>query len=188
MFELTLLDHLRLTFGHVVYRHKIHSQLAHSRARTGRWLRALEAVLIASAGGFALAGVFGNSRVYTVVSAVLALFSLVALLVHLAIDVDASALVHGACAARLWPLREKYRALLSDLADGAIDIETARQRRDALIDELTKIYEHAPPADLPEYQTAAKAAAAATEGALTDEEIDRFLPGSLRKVGKSEAA
>ena len=27
MFELTLIDHLRLTFGHVVYRHKTHSRL-----------------------------------------------------------------------------------------------------------------------------------------------------------------
>jgi SMODS and SLOG-associating 2TM effector domain family 4 len=188
MFELTLLDHLRLTFGHVVYRHKVHSQLAHSRARKGRWLRALEAALVASAGGFALAGVFGYSRVWVGVSAVLALFALVALLVHLAIDVDGSALVHGACAARLWPLRERYRALMSDLADGAIDVQTARIRRDALIDELTRVYEHAPPADLPAYQTAARAAAAATEGALTDEEIDRFLPTSLRKAGKSEAA
>jgi hypothetical protein len=95
--------------------------------------------------------------------------------------------VHGSCAARLWPLRERYRALMSDLADGTIDVQTARIRRDALIDELTRVYEHAPPADLPEYQTAARAAAAATEGALTDEEIDRFLPGSLRKVGKSAA-
>lgn len=187
MFELTLLDHLRLTFGHVVYRHKIHSQIAHSRARMGRWLRALEATLMASAAGFALASVITASRVYVVVSALAAALALVALLTHLAIDVDASALVHGACAARLWPLRERYRALMSDLADGAIDIEAARMRRDALINELTAIYEHAPAADLPEYQTAARAAAAASEGALSDEEIDQFLPLSLRKRNKPAA-
>ena len=40
MFELTLIDHLRLTFGHVAYRHKTHSQLAHERARRSRWLKA----------------------------------------------------------------------------------------------------------------------------------------------------
>ena len=82
-------------------------------------------------------------------------------------------------------MRERYRASLSDLADGAIDADTARARRDLLMNELHGIYEHAPPADGPAYQAAGRAAAIASEGALTDEEIDMFPPKSLHQPKKS---
>jgi len=67
--------------------------------------------------------------------------------------------------------------VLSDLADGAIDSPTARQRRDTLIAELHDVLRHAPPAGAHPYE-----AAAVDERALTDEQIDVFLPKSLHKV------
>ncbi len=53
------------------------------------------------------------------------------------------------------------------------------------MNELHGIYEHAPPADGPAYQAAGRPAAIASEGALTDEEIDMFLPKSLHHAKKS---
>jgi hypothetical protein len=188
MFELTLLDHLRLTFGHVVYRHKAHTHLAWSRARWSRWLKAAEALLMIVVLVTALAAAFGNGRGYMVFSAVLAALALVPLVVQLAIDLDGSARVHHACASALWPMRERYRAVMSDLRDGAIDIETARRQRDLLIEQLHAIYENAPPAEAHAYQKAAEAIAVANEPPLTDEEIDLFLPKSLQKAGKSATA
>jgi len=188
MVGITLLDHLRLTFGQVVYRHKAHSQIAHSRARQGRWMRAFQAVLMTATAGVSMAAALGQGRVFAIAAAALATTTLAVLLVHLAVDFDASAVVHGACAARLWPMRERYRALLSDLADGAIDVDAARERRDVLMNELHAIYEQAPPADQPAYEAAGRTAAIASEGALTDEEINVFLPKSLHKAGKSAPA
>jgi SMODS and SLOG-associating 2TM effector domain family 4 len=188
MVALTLLDHLRLTFGQVVYRHKAHSQIAHVRARRSRWLRAGEALLMTAVAGVSTAAALGQGWAFAIAAAVLAATALVVLLVHLALDVDGSAIVHGACAARLWPMRERYRALLSDLADGAIDLDAARQRRDVLMNELHAIYEQAPPADQPAYQAAGRASAIASESALSDEEIDTFLPASLHKARKSVPA
>jgi hypothetical protein len=188
MVAVTLHDHLRLTFGQVVYRHKAHSEIAHARARQGRWVRAFEALLMTAAAGVSLAAALGQGRVYAFVAAALATTAIVVLMLHLALDLDGSAIVHGACAARLWPMRERYRALLSDLADGAIDINAARERRDLLMNELHGIYEQAPPADQPAYQAAGRAAAIASEGALSDEEINTFLPRSLHKVEKSATA
>ena len=46
MFQLSLVDHLRLTFGHVVYRHRAHSQLALTLSKWSRRLRAGEVVLM----------------------------------------------------------------------------------------------------------------------------------------------
>ena len=55
MFELTLIDHLRLTFGHVVYRHKAHSHLALARSLDADNDRGDPRAFRASAGGDARA-------------------------------------------------------------------------------------------------------------------------------------
>lgn len=188
MFDLTLIDHLRLTFGHVVYRHRAHSQLAWSRSRLSRRLRTVEAFLMIGVLIAAFAAASGNGQGYVIASAVFAGLALIPLLIHLTFDLDASARAHALCATALWQMRERYRAVLSDLRDGAIDIDTARDRRDRLIAELHTLYENAPPADAHAYQKASEAIAVANEPALTDEEIDLFLPKSLHKVEKSATA
>jgi SMODS and SLOG-associating 2TM effector domain family 4 len=188
MFQLTLLDHLRLTFGHVVYRHKVHSQLAHSRVNRSRWLRATEALLVAGAAVVAFGAAFGRGPAFAWASAALAALALVTVLVQLALDLDRSGHAHAACAVRLWYIREQYRVLLSDLTDGAIEIDEARRRRDILIQQLHGIYEHVPPEDVHAYQAAAKAVGSADEGSLSDEEIDLFLPKSLHRTEKSATA
>jgi hypothetical protein len=179
MFQLTLLDHLRLAFGHVVYRHKAHAEIARSRARQSRWIRGAEALLMAGATFAAMAAAFGKGQVFSIVAAILAGVALITLVVHLTFDLDNSARAHAACASRLWQIRERYRALLADLSDGAIDVDAARRMRDALALELHAIYQDAPPADREAFEAAGRAAA--HEGALTDEEIDMFLPRSLQK-------
>ena len=184
MFELTLLDHLRMTFGHIVYRHRAHEQIAYSRARWNRGLRGAEALLMTGVAVTASGAAFGRGYAYAIGSVVLAVLALVTLLLHLTFDLDRSAQAHAACARSLWLLREKYRALLSDLSDGAIDVDTVRRRRDELTMELSGVYENAPPADHQRYQTAAQAILTADERALTDEEIDRFLPKPLHATGK----
>jgi SMODS and SLOG-associating 2TM effector domain family 4 len=188
MFELTLIDHLRLTFGHVVYRHRAHTRLAHTRARLNRWLRAAEALLMAVSSVAGVAALVGQSYAPQVISVGAACIALGILLFDLTFDLGRSAIAHGSCATRLWQIREQYRALLSDLSDGALDLEAARRRRDGLMAELHGIYENAPPTDPQAYQSAARAIGVVEEAVLSDEEIDQFLPKSLQKSGKPEAA
>jgi len=184
MFEVTLLDHLRLTFGHVVYRHAAHSHIASTRARWSRWLRTAESLLMTSVALASVAAASGKGDGYMIASAILAGLALATLLVHMTLDLDATAQAHAWCATRLWQIREQYRAVLSDISDGAIDLETGRQKRDDLMNRLHRIYENAPPAEYKVYQAAAQAILTAGDTALPDEEIDRFLPKSLQKVEK----
>jgi hypothetical protein len=193
---LTLIDHLRLTFGHVVYRHSAHSKIAQARAQWSRRLKAAEALLmtgvVITAAGASFGTSAGGGRPYAIASFLLAGLSLAVLLVHLTFDLDRSARAHASCATQLWRILERYRAVLSDLADGAIDVDTARIKRDSLMTELNAIYEQAPPLDQQAYQTAKQSATAdeatLTEATLAEKEIDLFLPKSLQKVGKSATA
>ena len=141
MFNLTLHDHLHLTFGEIIQRHHAHAVKAQSHARWSRWLRGSEALLIGGVSLSAGAAAFGHGQVLAIVAASLAGLALLLLLVDLTFDFSASARAHATCGAHLWGLRERYRALLSDLHDGAINLADARLRRDKLMDELRSIYE-----------------------------------------------
>jgi hypothetical protein len=178
MFDLSLSDHLRLTFGHIVYRQKAHSEIARSRARLNRVLRGAEALLLLGVVATSLAAASGRGSADNLASAALGGLALATVLLHLTFNDEASIRAHASCATRLWLVRERYHALMSDMSDGAIDSAMARQRREELIGELQKILEDAPPVD-----RHAHAIAEADERALTDEQIDVFLPKSLHKAG-----
>jgi hypothetical protein len=187
MFGLTLVDHLRLTFGHIIYTHRAHSRLAMRYARWNRWSQAAEAgfMLIAAISSIAL--ISAPQVPLAIVTAVAACGAIVTLLLRLVLDFDKRAAAHRTCSAQLWHLREEYRALLTDLKDGGVAIDQARERRDAVMHALHAVYEHAPPADRRTYEAARKALPTVHEDGLTDEEVDRFLPSSLKKSGKSAA-
>jgi hypothetical protein len=182
MFGLTLTDHLRLTFGHVIYSHRTHAEIAARHARWHRWFTIAASVLMLATASASLATVFTAEVGYAIVAAVAAILAIAAAVAQLVCGFDRSALAHRACSANLWRIREQYRALLADLHDGAITIEVARDRRDALMTSLHRIYENAPPADREIYQAARQGMALTDETTLSDEEIDRFLPVSLHKT------
>lgn len=155
MFNLTLHDHLHLTFSEIVQRRDAHAAKALTRARWSRRLRATEAILISGVSIAATGVAFGRGPRFAIAAAVLAAIALIVLVVQLSFELDASARAHADSSAQLWALRERYRSLLSDLHDGALTIDNARARRDQLLDELRAIYDATPvialedtPADL----------------------------------------
>ena len=182
MFELTLIDHLRLTFGDVIARHEAHSHLARTQARRNRRLQGLETFAMAAVALTALGAALREGRVWAVASAVLAAIALIVLVLRLTLDLERTARAHAVCASALWAIRERYRTVLSDLRDGTLDPDAARVRRDVLAAELHSIYETAPPEEARSFRAAGKLAVEEGSMALTDEEVDFFLPMSLRKA------
>jgi hypothetical protein len=180
MFYLSLVDTLRLAFGQVVHHHKSHARAASSLARWSLWFRVGEAVLMMGVVIAALGASFSGAHWYSVVSAVLASLALLAFVVHLTFDFESTARAHHVCSTRLWSIREQYRALLSDLNDRAIDPEIVRARRNTLMAEVTAVYNSAPALTRRVFKSPPNSTDDAEELALADEEIDRFLPKSLR--------
>jgi hypothetical protein len=179
MFQLSLVDHIRLSFGGVATGYRAHARAAErlaARASRANVIIVLVLGLAAGAGMAALTGV----RWSQITAASLSTAALVAFAIRLALDFESRAYAHRACAAKLWLICEKYRALLAEVHDGLIDIPAAIQRRDDLMSEVQIVYEHALPTDRDAYQIAREALGAA-EAAPSDQEIDRLLPASLRQ-------
>ena len=185
MFGLSLVDHLRLTFGHVIYSHKAHTLAAERHARWDRWLKAGEALLMLATAINAVALAFTLNPMHAWAAAATAILAMCILIVRLTTTLDRSSRTHHACGAHLWHVREQYRALLSDLRDGVLTPDAARERRDDLMAALHRIYEDAPLPERARYQSARDALGPIKEAALSDEEIDQFLPVSLQKAANS---
>ena len=188
MFGLSLADHLRLTFGHIIYSHKTHTMTAERHARWDRWLKTAEALLLLATAVAAGIMAWTLNPVHAIVAASAAGLGIFVLILRLAFDFERTATAHRTCSSRLWLMREEYRAVLADLKDGAITIDAARARRDSLMEALHRVYEHAPPMDREHYQSARQSLKSINEAMLSDEEIDRFLPPSLQKPGSPQTS
>lgn len=181
MFRMTLLDHIRLTFGQVVHRHRAHEQIAERLARQVSQSNALELSLLSMTVGATVTAALAQAPPFTLIAAGLATLSLIVRAMAVARRLESRVYANRWCGARLWLIREKYYALLSELADDLIDVDEARERRDDLMSQLHAVYHHAPMVDRPAYQSAREALQSGAEASLSEEELDRFLPASARR-------
>lgn len=94
-------------------------------------------------------------------------------------DPGATAQKHRDAAANLWPVRESYLSLLTDLRTGAIDAPEAMRRRDDLQARLALLYKAAPQTNGKAYGDAQEALKHREDLTFSDAEIDAFLPASL---------
>ena len=94
---------------------------------------------------------------------------------------------HAAAASSIWNIRENYFSLLTDIRAGIVNEEGIRKTRDQLQSDLHKIYKGSPRTLTKAYNEASKALKEMEELTFSDDEIDIFLPKSLRKSeGKGE--
>ena len=168
MFQLSLLDHLRLSFGGVVHDYHAHTAMAAQLNRRAWQLRIVLILLLGGALAADIAALVRLNPSYAVVSAVLAGAALALFAAYVALNLEVKIHAHKWSASRLWLVREKYRALLSEMRDGTLTLEDVRKRRNSLTNELHAISLQAP------------IVARAEDRVLTDREIDAFLPESLR--------
>jgi hypothetical protein len=142
--------------------------------------RVVLATLLGLSLGASLLALTG-ARPFQIGAVALSTTALVGLAIVHSLDFEARAFAHRSCAAQLWLLCEKYRALLADVHDGLIELPEVTSRRDHLMREVQNVYEHALPSDREAYQIAREALGAGA-GAPSDQAIDQLLPASLRQT------
>lgn len=87
---------------------------------------------------------------------------------------------HADIAKKLWSCRVRTLAILADAQAGKLTDEDIMQKRDAMIEEWSRINEKAPRTSPEDYETAKKALKENGEMSCPEQEIDALLPKELR--------
>lgn len=180
MFQISLVDHVRLSFGSVLASYEAHADAA---AKLARWNSYGKLVLLALSGlsaglgAMAVAGGFAWQMAAAVLSAVV--FGTCA--AYVAMNQQPLMYGHRVSAAKLFVICEKYRALLAEMHDELIDVPSMQQRRNALLTETAAVLEQSAPDDRYTYEIAREALSGRKGAGYPDSLVDRYLPQTLRK-------
>jgi conflict system pore-forming effector with SLATT domain len=180
MFQLTLVEHVRLSFGGALAAYEGHAEAA---ARLTRLTSYAKIGLLALSGITAVVGAVavGDGFAWQLALAILATATFASCAAYVGFNQQPLIYGHRLSAARMWVVCEKYRALLAEMHENAIDHATLQERRNALLQESAAVLQEAAPDDRYTYQIAREALAGPKNGGYPDWFIDRYLPPPLRK-------
>jgi hypothetical protein len=177
----TLEDQLRECFGRVIYSHSTHRKQSDLCASTQQHYTIAKIFLAAVTTSGALGVVVFDDFWLKVATAVFALLNLFVSSYLKDLDPAGLAQKHRDTAVELWSIRESYLSLLTDLSAGAIDHETAIERRDQLQHNLAIIYKTAPITSSKAYKLAQIGLQRKEDYTFNNGEIDRFLTPALKR-------
>ncbi|MEM7288784.1 MAG: SLATT domain-containing protein [Pseudomonadota bacterium] len=178
-YDLALEDQIRECFGRVVYTHKTHERMADRCSTTLARYKLVQIALTALTSAGAIGVVFGDEfwiEVATVICSVVTVFASTYLKNF---DPGGAAQQHRDAAAQLWNVRECYFSLLTDLPK--LTREDAIAQRDELQASLAALYLSAPRTNGKAYKEAQDRLKNMEDMTFSDEEIDSFLPLSLKR-------
>lgn len=175
----TLVGQLREMYGRVAYTHKTHEKMADRYIARYKRIKTAEILISALAASSVVIAVFGDTKVATMIGAILSAILLGFLLYFKEASLGEQAQKHTVVASRLWGLRERLLGILVDLQRSG-DVAKATEKRDAINEELEEIYRGAPRTDSKAYAAAQRALKDQEELFFSDSELDHLLPKQLR--------
>lgn len=172
-------DQVRECFGRVVYTHKTHERMADQCADTLRRYKIAQITLSAVTSAGAVGVVVGDQAWVEIATVVVSFLTLFVAAYLKNFDPGAIAQKHRDAAAQLWNVRECYLSLLTDLP--RLKHEAAVERRNELQKSLAALYASAPQTNGKAYREAQDRLKKLEDMTITDDEIDCFLPLSLKR-------
>jgi hypothetical protein len=174
---------VRECFGRCAYTHKTHEKMAERGSRRLRIMKWGQIILSALTAGGAIGVVFErNSVVFPYATALLSVSLLIVNSYVKDLDPGKDAQLHREAASDIWNIREAYLSLLTDIRDPSCSMAQLRQRREDLQALLHKIYRSAPHTDGKAYGQAQDALKNREDLTFSDDEVDAFLPGPLKRI------
>jgi hypothetical protein len=172
---------IREIYGRVVYTHKTHEKCADVLKERSDYMKFAEIFLSAVTTTSILVVVFGEGKAFQFLAALSSTILLGLTLYSKDFNLLAIAEKHKQAALNILEIRENLLSLLVDIKIGNKEIELLQLKRDELNEQLVNTYRGAPKTINKAYQIASKALKENEEFTFSDEEIDKFLPESLRR-------
>jgi hypothetical protein len=174
-------DQIRECYGRVVWTHKTHEKCADILNSRNSNIKLWQIILSAITTSGVFITVLGESKEAGIIAAIMSMLTLALSTYVKKYDLGSMAQKHAAAAISIWDVREKYFSLLTDIRAGLMVEEDIRKLRDKLQSELHKLYKGSPRTITKAYEEASTGLKKMEELTFSDDEIDAFLPKSLRK-------
>ncbi len=177
-------DQIRECYGRLVWTYTTHQKHVDYLEKKSKVIKVLKIVLnVISATG--LITYFITSELWlpkiTIIFTSLALFLDIYTLNY---DIDKEISCHVDMINKLWNIRELYLSLLIDINANCLDKKEITKKRDELQSLLNEIYKNGPRTNPKAYKKASVALKIKEDMTLHDEEIDLFLPDSIKRTKK----
>lgn len=172
---------VKRSLGNVIYSQKTQEMASLRKGKCSTIIKWINIILV----GLVLLALFlqifnPTEKIYLYIGIGITIFEVLFLMVQLNFSAEKDAIEHKNTAKKLWLMREKHLNLLTDIKNETYVSETLSKKRDALTLELNQVYEQAPQTSNKDYLKAGIALNGNEKPRADDEEMDNFLPESLR--------
>ena len=177
----TLTENVRTTFAAVVWTHKIHEKDADINLRYSKWVKNFNIIssTITCGGVFAILNDWGFPFL-NFISGLASITAIAMTFLQNYYNFEEKANVHKKVAIELLTIRDNLLELLCEIKNFQISEIEASAKFKGILKNLDIIYKLSPITSDKAYIAAQNALARNGEYSYTSEEIDRFLPPSLR--------
>jgi SMODS and SLOG-associating 2TM effector domain family 4 len=153
MFQITLAEHVRLSFGSALAAYEGHAEAAAKLSRRSSHARLALLGLSGLAAIVSAIAAYGESG-WQITAGILTAAVFAACATYVGMNQQLLVYGHRVSAAKLWVLCEKYRGLLAEMQDDLIDPASLQNRRSALLSEYAAVIEQSAPDDRYTYEIA----------------------------------
>lgn len=186
-------DQIRQTLGCVIYTHKAHEKCADELDRKIGWYKKCQIILSSLTASGALVTLLDFCPDCFIFQIVIKLLTLLLSFGTIYVssfvryfNISDAAESHRRVAVILIDVREKYISLLVDMVNRSITFDDVMCKRSFFQSILNVIYSLSPRTTSKSYQESCRALQKLEEYTFSDEEIDKFLPPSIRKEAKDK--
>ncbi|QQS59470.1 SLATT domain-containing protein [Candidatus Peregrinibacteria bacterium] len=184
------LEVVRHSFANTVFTHKVQESAAERTHEYVFWVKFVNILMVALVLlSLSLQLAYLEQPIFSSIGIGLTIAEIIFLIIQLTFSYEAKEVSHKNAAIKYLGLRDRYKNFIADIMDEEISKAELKAKRDAFQTEYQQISDLAPQTCQKDYDKAQeklnkKGVVKGEEYTWSDEEIDRFLPESLRLNNK----
>lgn len=174
-------DQIRECYGKLVWTYTTHQKCVDILEKKSKRIKFLKISLNSISATGLVSYIITNQTWLPITTIIFTTLALFLDIYTLSYDIDKEINSHVDMINKLWNIRESYLSLLVDIKSNCISIKEIMKKRDELQELLNSVYENGPRTNPKAYKKASVALKINEDMTLHDEEVDSFLPGSLKR-------
>ena len=174
-------DQIRECFGKLVWTYTTHQKCVDILEKKSKRIKISKIILNSISATGLISYIISNQTWLPIVTIIFTTIALFLDIYTLSYDIDKEINSHVDLINKLWNIRESYFSFLVDIKTDTLSVDEIKNKRDKLQETLNLAYEKGPRTNTKAYKKASKALKINEDMTLHEEEIDLFLPDSLKR-------